>query len=349
MSEDIQETLLLDEEDKPILLEQECEELKPVIKEFVECYVQNENRPVEEWLTPKLQEQLPDRKKEEIQLMVEEIVSTIKNNEEKQESLSKAVNMGRSKESWLASELKKATSSMSAKESVQYLKELDSSLEKANISLNRTITTQSGNVNQNPCLDGYIAEQYHAQTFNLNAQAKGSEYRAKVLEPEGKAYAKNSVDIVIVDGNDKVVKRYQSKYCKDAKATERAFEQGDYRGQQKLVPEDQQSKIIKKSTTVIEAPDGTTSKPFNSVVINMIYEYMLSESEINVLLEKFDEIKPSRFKKLFADVMSADRQEKQIEDFIRQYFEVIIRQRPRISEPKPKDFVDFFEQLTLQS
>ena len=40
MSEDIQETLLLDEEDKPILLEQECEELKPVIKEFVECYVQ---------------------------------------------------------------------------------------------------------------------------------------------------------------------------------------------------------------------------------------------------------------------------------------------------------------------
>ena len=261
MSEDIQETLLLDEEDKPILLEQECEELKPVIKEFVECYVQNENRPVEEWLTPKLQEQLPDRKKEEIQHMVEEIVSTIKNNEEKQESLSKAVNMGRSKESWLASELKKATSSMSAKESVQYLKELDSSLEKANISLNRTITTQSGNVNQNPCLDGYIAEQYHAQTFNLNAQAKGSEYRAKVLEPEGKAYAKNSVDIVIVDGNDKVVKRYQSKYCKDAKATERAFEQGDYRGQQKLVPEDQQSKIIKKSTTVIEAPDGTTSKP----------------------------------------------------------------------------------------
>ena len=88
---------------------------------------------------------------------------------------------------------------------------------------------------------------------------------------------------------------------------------------------------------------------FNSVVINMIYEYMLSESEINVLLEKFDEIKPSRFKKLFADVMSADRQEKQIEDFIRQYFEVIIRQRPRISEPKPKDFVDFFEQLALQS
>lgn len=167
MSEDIQETLLLDEEDKPILLEQECEELKPVIKEFVECYVQNENRPVEEWLTPKLQEQLPDRKKEEIQLMVEEIVSTIKNNEEKQESLSKAVNMGRSKESWLASELKKATSSMSAKESVQYLKELDSSLEKANISLNRTITTQSGNVNQNPCLDGYIAEQYHAQTFGV--------------------------------------------------------------------------------------------------------------------------------------------------------------------------------------
>ena len=95
----------------------------------------------------------------------------------------------------------------------------------------------------------------------MNAEATGSQYRAKVLEPTGNGYAKNSVDIVIVDGDGKVVRRYQSKYCKDAKATEQAFEQGDYRGQQKLVPEGQESEIQKKSTTVIEAPDGTTSNP----------------------------------------------------------------------------------------
>lgn len=39
-------------------------------------------------------------------------------------------------------------------------------------------------------LDGFIAEQYHAQTFNLNAEATGSQYRAKVLEPNGNGYAK---------------------------------------------------------------------------------------------------------------------------------------------------------------
>jgi hypothetical protein len=115
----------------------------------------------------------------------------------------------------------------------------------------------------NPHLDGFIAEQYHAQTFNMNAEATGSPYRAKVLESNGNGYAKNSVDIVIVDGNGKVVKRYQSKYCKDANATAQAFENGDYRGQQKLVPEGQETAIEKKCTTVIEAPDGTKSNPLS--------------------------------------------------------------------------------------
>ena len=134
-------------------------------------------------------------------------------------------------------------------------------MNQANQALHKTITTQAGNVSQNPSLDGFIAEQYHAQTFNMNAEASGSQYRAKVLEPDGNGYAKNSVDIVIVDGEGKVVRRYQSKYCKDAKATEKAFEHGDYRGQQKLIPKDQENGISKKSTSVLEAPDGTTSNP----------------------------------------------------------------------------------------
>ena len=84
-----------------------------------------------------------------------------------------------------------------------------------------------------------------------------------MLEPTGNGYAKNSVDIVIVDESGKVVRRYQSKYCKDAEATANAFEHGDYRGQQKLVPEGQKQDIAKKVTTVIEAPDGTTSTPLS--------------------------------------------------------------------------------------
>jgi len=253
--------LLLDEEDGPILVEEECEAIKPIIRDFVETYAANSSQPVKTWLVPKMQEQLPERKPEEVEAMVDEIVLTIETSEKKKASLGEAIANGRSKESWFASEAKTATSAMSAQEAAKYLTGLDNALQQANESLYRTITTQAGAVSQNPRLDGFIAEQYHAQTFNLNAEATGSQYRAKVLEPNGNGYAKNSVDIVIVDGNGKVVKRYQSKYCKDAKATEQAFEHGDYRGQQKLVPEGQEGQIQKKSTTVLEAPDGTTSNP----------------------------------------------------------------------------------------
>ena len=254
------DVLLLDEELSPIIIEEECAVFKPIIRDFVECYAENKDKPVEEWLSQKMQESLPDKSPEEIQIITKEIITTIEKDEANKLSLTKAIENGRSKESWFAAETQKATSAMSAQETVQYLTGLDSALQTANESLYRTITTQAGTINQNPRLDGFIAEQYHAQTFNLNAEVAGSQYRAKVLEPTGNGYAKNSVDIVIVDGNGKVVKRYQSKYCKDAKATEQAFEKGDYRGQQKLVPEGQQGEIQKKSTTVIEAPDGTTSK-----------------------------------------------------------------------------------------
>lgn len=251
--------LLLNEEDGPILVEGECKELKPIVEEFVKSYTVNPTEPVENWLVPKMQEKLPERSHEEIVAMVDEIVVAVKTNEEKKASLEKALASGRSKESWFASETKKAVSAMSAQEAAKYLTNLDAALQQANSSLYRTITTQAGAVSQNPRLDGFIAEQYHAQTFNMNAEAAGSPYRAKVLEPTGNGYAKNSVDIVIVDGNGKVVRRYQSKYYKNAKATEKAFEHGDYRGQQKLVPKGQEADIVKKSTTVLEAPDGTTS------------------------------------------------------------------------------------------
>jgi len=261
MKEEYKFDLLLDEDDGPILEEDECKELKPIVEDFVKSYSANPTAPVESWLIPKMQEQLPKKSHEEIVSMVDEIVFTIKVSEEKKTSLEKAIASGRSKESWFASEAKKATAGMSTQEAAKYLTNLDNALQQANEFLYRTITTQAGTISQNPRLDGFIAEQYHAQTFNMNAEATGSPYRAKVLEPNGSGYVKNSVDIVIVDGEGKVVRRYQSKYCKDAKATEQAFEHGDYRGQQKLVPEGQEGDIAKKSTTVLEAPDGTTSNP----------------------------------------------------------------------------------------
>ena len=182
MKEENEFDLLLDEEDRPILVEEECKNVKPIIEEFVRSYAENQGKTVEYWLVPKMQEQLPEKSREEIETMVEDIVTAIKVSEEKKDSLNKAITNGRSKESWFASEVKNATSAMSTQEAAKYLASLDKAVNQANQALHKTITTQAGNVSQNPSLDGFIAEQYHAQTFNMNAEASGSQYRAKVLD-----------------------------------------------------------------------------------------------------------------------------------------------------------------------
>lgn len=269
MSEELYDAVLvIDDELEPKITTSEAEALKSIQKKFMISYLSNkDNMTIEQWLYSEMAESLPECNATEIENMSNDIITTLKIQEEKKASLEKAIQSGRSKESWFASEVKKATSQMSAQESSKYLQNLDNTLNSANNSLYRTIHTHAGagSISQNPNLDGFIAEQYHAQTFNLNAEATGSQYRAKVLEPTGNGYAKNSVDIVVVDGNNKVVKRYQSKYCKDAKATAKAFEHGDYRGQQKLVPQGQDIDIPKKTTTVLEAPDGTTSNPLTKL------------------------------------------------------------------------------------
>lgn len=254
--------LCIDDIHAPRLTVAEAQELMPIQKRFMESYIAHrDTMTVEEWLHMEMSAALPERSADEIRAMSEELITTLKTQEQKREELREAMASGRSKESWFAAEVKCATSQMSTQASVQYLQNLDNALASANEALSQTLHTQAGAINMNPHLDGFIAEQYHAQTFNLNAEAAGSPYRAEVLVPDGSGYSKNSVDIVIKDETGKIVRRYQSKYCENAEATAAAFESGDYRGQRKLIPDGQESEFPKKATTVIEAPDGTSSKP----------------------------------------------------------------------------------------
>ena len=256
-----EEILLLEEPAIQGLTEKECQTLKPIIKDFVKTYAENKDIPVEHWLTPKLQLYFPEKSLKEIEGMTEEIVASLKVSEKKKASLIKAVKSGRTKESWFASEVEKATSGMSMNDVKSYLQDLDDAVKKANQTfLEETIYTNANTINQSYNLDGFIAEQYHAQSFNINAEAAGSPYRAKVLQPEGKGYSKNGVDLVIIDTRTgKIVKRYQAKYYKNAKATAEVFKKNHYPGQQKLVPSDQINDIDVKATDVIESPDGIKS------------------------------------------------------------------------------------------
>lgn len=253
--------LLIDDIDNPYYTNKNnFSALKELQLKFINSYVENKDKvDVDKWLFNELKKNLPEKNEEEIGQITREIIRTLKVNQEKHESLKSAVQQGRSKEHWFASEMKQATSNLSSAEASKYLSDLDTAVINANEEMARTILTKSGAVSQNPNLDGYIAEQFHANTFNMNAQSTGSQYRAEVLLPkDGQTYAKNSVDIVIKDSNGKIVRRYQSKYCSDSEATKNAFESGDYRGQRKLVSEGQ-AQDLKNAYEFIEAPDGTKS------------------------------------------------------------------------------------------
>lgn len=253
--------LLIDEEYAPKLTREEAEGLSSLIQEFVEGYRNKAPEDAaDQWLETALAPYLPRALAE---TSAAEISATIQTQQTQKESLKYAVIEGIGKESWFATTVKSAVAFMGTEYVARYLQQLDAAMADANAALYDTLHTAAGTINMNPQLDGFIAEQYHAQTFNLNAEAAGSPYRAQVLTPEGSAFPRNSVDIVIRDEAGNIVKRYQSKYCKDPRATADAFAAGDYRGQQKLVPEDQLQGIGTKATDVLRAPDGTTSTPLS--------------------------------------------------------------------------------------
>ena len=183
--------LAINEELAPRLIDDDAKNLKPIQKKFMESYLkQHDKVSVEEWLPTEIRLFLPNYSSEEINSMSKSIITTIDLQDKKKASLKRATSIGRSRESWFTSEVKKATSEMTVVETTKYLESLDNAVNNANQSLYRTVQTQSGLISQNPNLDGFIAEQYQVQTFNMNAAAKGSPYRAEVLEPQGHGYGK---------------------------------------------------------------------------------------------------------------------------------------------------------------
>lgn len=220
-----------------------------------------ENQPLEDWLDAEFSlyptawsnEIMRRQEAEATVLGVREVLA---NHQELHEHLDK----GKSKESWIAKKIEQGAA-ISGNISVgRYAAEIDTVLKNSTDDMYSCVTTLKGNISQNPRLHGFIAEQHHVNTFNIDAASKGSLYRAEVCAPApGSPFGKNSVDIVIRDGDGKVVRRYQSKYCFNSGRTEQAFADGQYNGQSKLVPADQVGDIS-KGKDIIEI-DGVKSKP----------------------------------------------------------------------------------------
>ena len=136
---------------------------------------------------------------------------------------------------------------LSANSVNNYVDSVNTAIDNANKTMMESVTTKVGNINQNPNLDGFIFEEYHAGTFNIDAAVKQKSYHAEALKPElGETYGKNSIDLIIED-TGKYVKKYSAKAYKNANESAKAFYDEvtgyKYKFQSKLVPTDQTGDI----------------------------------------------------------------------------------------------------------
>ena len=144
-------------------------------------------------------------------------------------------------------DLQIVANTLSANRANIYVDNVNLAIGKSNEEILSALTTKTGEISQNPNLDGFIFEERHAGTFNIDAAVKEKNYYAKALKPEiGETYGKNSIDMTIEDSS-KIVRKYQAKAYKNANETAKSFYDRQqvykYKFQSKLVPSDQTGDI----------------------------------------------------------------------------------------------------------
>ena len=264
-----------------------------IIKKFLKSYAENEKsqdkKNLKTWLISELQNELPNKKVEDIEKIATELITGIEIYYKKKKEVEKYQSVGITNGDYIGNEIlekvadeieeaeiidtkeviedmKEASNILSqyneamiyetasikepqlvanvlsAKSVNNYVDAVNNTIDSANKTLMESVTTKTGNINQNPNLDGFIFEEYHAGTFNIDATVKQKSYHAKVLKPKlGETYRKNSIDIVIEDSG-KYVKKYSAKAYKIANGTAKSFCDKNvykYNFKSKLVPTDQ--------------------------------------------------------------------------------------------------------------
>ena len=265
-----------------------------IIKKFLKSYAENEKsqdkKDLKTWLIFELQNELPNKKVEDIEKIATELISGIEVYYQKKKEVEKYQSVGITNGDYIGNQiLEKVTDEIEEAEIVDtkeviedmkeasnilsqyneamiyetaaikeaqlvanvlstksvnnYIDTVNTAIDNANKTLVESVTTKTGNINQNPNLDGFIFEEYHAGTFNIDAAVKQKPYHAKALKPEiGETYGKNSIDL-IVENSGKYVKKYSAKAYKNAKESAKAFYDKitgyKYKFQSKLVPTDQ--------------------------------------------------------------------------------------------------------------
>ncbi len=224
--------------------EKEVRELKPILQRLIKSY--EEKAPEvsdKDWLTGEYLRELPELSSERAAEMAAETVDSIAEYDKNLSELNAACASGKSKEVWFADKMTESAAGVPVAQFGSYMEKIDNAISTANEQMLDTVMKKNSiDISQCPNLDGFIAEQYHVDTFNANAALNKSSMRAYRLDNR----TKNSVDVVIRDTskpNSPIVHRYQVKYGKDAQSTIKMLRESGtvtkYGNQQLIVPPDQ--------------------------------------------------------------------------------------------------------------
>lgn len=230
------------------LSETEAKEFQTILKKFMKSYFSKEKDISDkEWLKIQLQEELPQLTSEDVGKLSAEAIDSIAEFDENLGSINKACDSGTNKEDWFANKVAEASTGVSVINYGNYLQSIDTAITNGNAQMIRTVTTNAGNISGCYNLDGFIGEQHHVNTFNMQATLENSPFRAEVCVPEaGKTYGLNSFDTVIKDiSNGGIMHQYQFKFGTDAKATIALLKDGNYNNQRLVVPAEQVAEVQK--------------------------------------------------------------------------------------------------------
>lgn len=308
-----------------------------IIQKFLRSYAENEKsqdkKDLKTWLVFELQNELPNKKVEDIEKIATELISGIEIYYTKKKEVEKYQSIGITNGDYVGNEILEKVADeieeaeiVDTKEVIEDMKEvsnilsnyneamvyetaainepqlvanilcansvnnyvdsINTAIDNANKTIIESVTTKAGNINQNPNLNGFIFEEYHAGTFNVDAAVKQKPYHAEALKPKlGETYGKNSIDIVIEDSG-KYVKKYSAKAYKNANETARAFydraTRYKYKFQSKLVPTEQVGDV-KNSVDKIKF-DNVESQGISKEGIEEIQKDLQNGKEISEII-----------------------------------------------------------------
>lgn len=177
---------------------------------------------------------------EEAQREAAEIVEFLDTCEKSKQEVEAAARQGRSKEEWLGEKLQESAIGLSAARYSETLQGLDDLLYQQNQEMAEALSrAKDGHISMNPNLDGNIAEHMVGRSTQLQGYLQNKNIKVEIRDVN----TANSVDVRVTNLDTGKYQNYQMKYGKDAKATIRMIEEGNYNNQRLVVPPEQLEEV----------------------------------------------------------------------------------------------------------